>query len=449
MRQVSLGQPIGQSDQAFKDWAREALREIEIASNEHSGEGEEAVSGSAGTTTPLVNSGSGTVGTGARWSREDHVHPADTATADARIDARAIRYDAAQSLTSGQKAQARENINASLTKQNKVVNGGMQVSQENGTTAGTTNGYFPVDQFFVGAVSGGAFSAAQVASVTPAGSPNRLRFTITTADASVAAGDIAYIVQYIEGLRVADLLFGSASAKETTVQFGVRAPAGTYCFSIRNAASNRSYVAEFTIAVSEANTDVLKQITIPGDVTGTWLKDTGQGLVLTWCLMGGTTYQGAGSSWQASSLVATSNQFNLFGTVGNVFELFDVGLYEGATAPSFQLPEYASELALCQRYFVPIATNAIFGGGTLRTGGTSGYGVVALPVPMRILPTIGTSGVQIICGDTLVNVSSLSVSAGVGGTIALVPVSGSSAGSVGQAFVFYQASGQNAFNARM
>ena len=38
-------------------------------------------------------------------------------------------------------------------------------------------------------------------------------------------------------------------------------------------------------------------------------------------------------------------------TAGNIFELFDVSLTEGTVAPPFQVPDYASELALCQRYF--------------------------------------------------------------------------------------------------
>ena len=33
------------------------------------------------------------------------------------------------------------------------------------------------------------------------------------------------------------------------------------------------------------------------------------------------------------------------GTVGNVFELFDVCLTEGTVAPPFEVPDYASELA--------------------------------------------------------------------------------------------------------
>jgi hypothetical protein len=48
------------------------------------------------------------------------------------------------------------------------------------------------------------------------------------------------------------------------------------------------------------------------------------------------------------------------GTINNIFELFDVGLYEGSVAPAFQVPDYASELALCKRYW------RILYGGSLR-----------------------------------------------------------------------------------
>jgi hypothetical protein len=50
-------------------------------------------------------------------------------------------------------------------------------------------------------------------------------------------------------------------------------------------------------------------------------------------------------------VVGSPNQFNFLGTVGNVFELFDVGLYQGNVAPAFEVPDYASELQKCLRYF--------------------------------------------------------------------------------------------------
>ena len=59
----------------------------------------------------------------------------------------AVRYDVAQTLTANQMAQARSNI--AVTKKNYIVNGAMMVSQENGTTAVTLAGTYPVDQFVI------------------------------------------------------------------------------------------------------------------------------------------------------------------------------------------------------------------------------------------------------------------------------------------------------------
>ena len=188
-----------------------------------------------------------------------------------------LRY-AAQALTEAQKAQARANIGA--LKKNYIVNGAMMVSQENGAAAGTTSNYYPADQFVVASSNAGTFSTAQVASVTPAGSPNRVRFTVTAADASVGAADSVTIRQYIEGIRVADLRFGSASGKTVTLQFGVKAPAGTYCVGLSNGGVTRVNIQEFTITGPEANTDVVKSVTFTADNTGTWPTDTSAGFVL-------------------------------------------------------------------------------------------------------------------------------------------------------------------------
>ena len=190
----------------------------------------------------------------------------------------AVRYDVAQTLTPTQRSQARANI--AVTKKNYIVNGGMQVSQENGATVVTGTVTFPVDQFSCALNMTGTVQQQQVASVTPGGSPNRIRYTVAVADTSIAAGDFYQIHTLLEGLRVADLRSGTASAKTVTLQFGVKAPAGTYSVAIRNDAFDRTYAAEYVIAAGEANTDVVKAVTIPLDTIGTWRVDNGIGCVL-------------------------------------------------------------------------------------------------------------------------------------------------------------------------
>jgi len=298
----------------------------------------------------------------------------------------AVRYDIAQGLTSTQKAQGRANID--VARKNYIINGAMMVSQENGTTAGNINGYWPADQF-VGVITAttAVVTIAQVASRTPSGSPNRIRVAVTTADAAVAAGDSVRIQHAIEGLRVADLMAGTSNAKTITIQFGVKAPAGTYCVAIWNSAVNQSYVAEYVIAAGEANTDVIKSITLTLNTTGTWATDNTPGLYVMWTLMSGTTSQMAANTWGGAQFLGTANQFNCMGTNGNVFELFDVSLTEGSVAPPFQVPDYVAELALCQRYYEQVGV-----GGANIIVQVPAAAVIAVPysykAQKRVAPTV-------------------------------------------------------------
>ncbi|WP_439357764.1 hypothetical protein [Bradyrhizobium sp. DASA03007] len=287
----------------------------------------------------------------------------------------ALSYSVVQATTAVQQAIAR--ANAGITKKNYIINGGMQISQENGTTAVTAVGSHPVDQF---AMRGNTlpWSAAQVASPTPGGSPNRIRVTSTSAHA-LAAGDLTAISQSIEGQRCVDLKFGQSGAKNCVLQFGVKAPAGTYCITVQNSASTRSYVAEYTISAGQANTDIMVSIPIPGDIAGTWNTDNTAGIIIWWTLTCGSSFQGPAGSWQGSAIYATSNQFNLLAANGSVFELFDVGLYEGNAAPPFQLPDYAGEISLCKRYWQQLQSWVV-------DTGVQVFSTV-LPVKMRATPT--------------------------------------------------------------
>ena len=338
------------------------------------------IDGSLAMTGPLTLSGPPTQPLHA--TSKDYV---DTSAATG-LAAKAVRYDAAQTLTSAQKAQARSNID--MLKKNYIINGAMQVSQENGTTAATANGYYPVDQFMAQFSDAGFRNFHQSANPTPGGSPYRIRTTVSTADASVAALDFYRITHTIEGLRITDLKSGSATAKTVTLQFGVKAPAGTYCVSFNNAGDTRSYVAEYIIAAGEANTDVVKSVTLTLDTTGTWATDNTLGIRVSWALMVGSTFQTAAGAWAAGNFMGSPNQFNFMGTAGNVFELFDVSLTEGTVAPPFQVPDYASELALCQRYFETIyfgSLNQILHSGVL-TGAIS-YSKWSFKVRKRATPT--------------------------------------------------------------
>lgn len=278
-------------------------------------------------------------------------------------------------------------------RRNRLVNPAMQVSQENSNTAGTTSAYYGADQFATYFVtSAGTITTQRVQSTTPGGALDRYRVTITTADASLAAGEYLTITQNLEGQNVADFRYGSASAKQSVLRFGFKGPAGTYAARLGNSATDQSYVALFTIAAGEANTDTVQTFTIAGDTTGTWLTTSGIGITLDIVLAAGSTFQGT-TGWQSGNILGTSGVSNGMGTGSAVFEVFDTGLYldagETGVAPRWELPDEAVERMRSYRYYWEMQSP---------TGGVFLVGNAAIiqdyrtshwltPVDMRMVPT--------------------------------------------------------------
>lgn len=284
-------------------------------------------------------------------------------------------------------------VTPNFLSKNYIINGSMRVSQENGGAAGAVSGYFPVDQFFVNFTTTGTLTIQQAQSLTPGGSPNRIRVTVGTADTTPTNN--LNVVTRLEGLTIADLRMGYATARTFTLQFGVRAPPGTYCVSFRNFPVTRSYVAEYTIAGGEGNIDVVRTITVPGDIVPPWTSDNSLGLSITFATMPSTVAtQTTPGSWQAGNFVATANQFLFMGTAGNIFELFDVGLYAGSVAPPFQVPDYGSELDQCKRYWQRIG-GAQAGDVYIRGYNTAGAGItttVGYTTELRAIPVVTVVG---------------------------------------------------------
>ena len=105
----------------------------------------------------------------------------------------------------------------------RIINGAMVIDQRNAGASVSNNGSqsYNLDRWQTGAYGGGVLQT-QRSSTAPAGFINSLAITVTTADASVAAGDLYFVSQSIEGLNCSDLNFGSASASTVTFSFQVR-----------------------------------------------------------------------------------------------------------------------------------------------------------------------------------------------------------------------------------
>jgi hypothetical protein len=286
---------------------------------------------------------------------------------------------------------------------NRIINGGMVIDQRNaGASVTPTSGQYLVDRFQAALTQTSKFSAQQNAgSVTPpTGFINYLGVTSLSAY-SVLSTDYFTIRQNIEGLNIADLGWGTASASTVTLSFLVRSSlTGTHSGSLYNNDGSRSYPFSYTISV--ANTWEQKTLTIAGDTTGTWLTTNGVGIRCGWNLGAGSTYSGTAGSWSSSFATAVTGSVSVVGTNGATFYVTGVQLERGSNATSFEFRDYGRELQMCKRYAIGFP----FGSSqpTIGVGGTALYydaNTVACAVngfdlySMRTVPTtVTTTGTQ-------------------------------------------------------
>jgi hypothetical protein len=273
---------------------------------------------------------------------------------------------------------------------NRFVNPAFQISQENGESLGTANGYFPADQWMIS--TAGLTGAASFYSYAIAAKwPTRLRATCAVAQATVSTGYLN-LLQRIEGARIADFSWGSSGPKSAVLRLIFSTTlAGTYSVSIRNNPITDSFVASFTVAADEINTNLEKIIPIPPPPSGAWAVDNTIGLTVSITLAAG---QGIGvPGWQASDKVAVPGQVNFLSSTSNVFYLFAVGLYldpdNTSVPPPWETPDLTEEWLVCMRYWQKGRTE--FSGNV--TSGSNYYSRAPLSPVMRVNPS--TSGISV------------------------------------------------------
>jgi hypothetical protein len=262
----------------------------------------------------------------------------------------------------------------------------MRIDQRNAGAAVTTSGAFPVDRFAITNTSDGAFSAQQDSSVpTGSGFVNSVKVTATTADATLTAAQTLNFSQGVEGTNVADLMWGTASARPVTLSFWVRSSlTGTFGGSLRNNGGARSY--PFSYSISVADTWEYKTVTIPGDTSGTWLTTTGVGMRLTFGLGAGPDRSGTAGAWAAANIVAPTGAVSVIGTLNATWYVTGVQLETGSVATPFERRPYGTELMLCQRYYQTVRACAQDNGSA---ASTKAYTIpVNFNVAMRAAPTV-------------------------------------------------------------
>lgn len=280
---------------------------------------------------------------------------------------------------------------------NRIINGAMIFDQRNAgfsVTASVPTTRYTLDRWQVYFTVGSKLNIERDSISFPSGFNNSLKVT-TIGSTTPGSTDEYSINQIIEGFNVADLGFGTASAQTITLSFWVRSSlTGTFGGALRNSGGTRSYPYSYTI--SAANTWEYKTITIPGDTTGTWLKNNSAGFLVGWSLGNGSTNQGTAGAWVGSNKMTCTGETQLVGTASATWQITGVQLEAGSTATSFEYRPIGTELALCQRYYQVFYGNGVssLGGLAARINATGAGSGIQANIPLKVTMRVAATGTK-------------------------------------------------------
>ena len=280
-------------------------------------------------------------------------------------------------------------------RRNLLINGAMQVAQRatSATGVGASNNVYPTcDRWEIETANSAGRATMTRESDGPDGFANSLKLACTTADTSVAAGEVFRLQQVIEAQNLQSLAKGTSSAKQFTLSFYVKGnAAATYNVEIYDLDNTRHICAPFNVTTNWNRIS----ITFAGDTTGAINNDNGGGFQVGIYLHHGSTYTSGTlqTSWASVTNAnrGSSSNTSFFDSTSRTFFITGAQLEVGSIATEFEHRSYGEELSLCQRYYQQISGNsdAFVVAGKCQ-GGSSVDATIPLTVPLRASPTMNS-----------------------------------------------------------
>ena len=290
-----------------------------------------------------------------------------------------------------------------LSFRNLLMNGDMSVSQRTDQYPGeyynrTSNGYYGPDRWKYGISSHGTYRIGQLTASPPTGFSYYANIRCTTADTSIAAASYVYMSYSLEGNEVQQILKGSGSAKQLSLQFWVKAAStGTCVAELVDEDNSRHCCVSFSI--SSADTWEKKTMTFPADTTGALDSDANESMkLLIWIIAGSNYTSGTlATSWASTTTAnrAVGANLNVGDAVDDYFRITGMQLELGDTNTDFEYIPTSVTLRGCQRYLWFIGESAGSDGPMVgwvyNDTNTSRWLDLRFPVIMRATPTCSFS----------------------------------------------------------
>ena len=277
-------------------------------------------------------------------------------------------------------------------RRNIIINGGMNVAQRatSATGLGAQNNYFTLDRWKATISSAGRFTMSQTAD-GPVGFANCMKLDCTTADTSVAAGELLIMQHHLEGQDLQAIGKGVTGAKEVTLSFYVKANAAfDFVAELQDQDNSRTNGRVFSTTTDWVRHIITYQADVD-DGSSPFDDDNANSLSLNFWLHAGTTYSSGtlASSWENStSANRAAGIDSFFSNTDNNFFITGVQLEVGSVATPFEHRSFGEELALCQRYFYRHTISYLSGYCPTTTRADV---ALQFPCEMRIAPTAFTA----------------------------------------------------------
>jgi len=277
-------------------------------------------------------------------------------------------------------------------RRNIIINGAMQVAQRATSATGiSTSGYYTVDRMRIASGStAGRFTMTQESITDLSGFANAVKLACTTADTSIASGELFTITTRIEGQDVQQLKKGTSDAEKITVSFYMKTnKAFTFMCELNDNDNNRVNTQQFTTSTSWTR----HILTFAADTTGALDDDNGLSFTVGFWMHGGSDFTGgtySANTWQSrasSDNMRAVGIGSFFDSTDNLVRLTGLQVEVGSVATPFEHRSFGEELKLCQRYFTDCGKWFTQGYG-YGTGSDGAGGPVMFPTTMRAAPTI-------------------------------------------------------------
>ena len=283
---------------------------------------------------------------------------------------------------------------------NKVINGDMSVAQRSTSVTGigaNGNAYHTLDRMEINAAgtTAGRLTMTQTADGPGVfGLTKCLKLACTTADTSIAAGEVLQIQHKIEGQFLQDFHKGTSDAKKMTVSFYVKGNASAkYTLNLFDADNTRMNGQTFDVTTSWTRVTLVYD----ADTTGAFDNDNAASLQMIFVLHGGTTYSGgtfAENTWAsyANNLQIGDSTTSFFDSTNRTFFITGLQLEVGDQATDFEHLPTDIQFQRCQRYFYNHTDPKTSGNEPISMGSmyssSQCNGMIAFPVSMRTSPSL-------------------------------------------------------------